>query len=183
MLAICHVDIADDVDDAAVGLLWQTLVFATVACLHVEDGYMQAFGSDDAEAGVGVAEHQYGIWLGLHHYLIALVNDVADSRTKVVAYSLHVDVGLVNLQILEEDAVEVVVVVLTCVCKQCVEILPAFIYHCCQTDYLRSGADDDQQLQFAVVLKLFHSMCRGDWGRNSRLPTLLLLSCLSLRGL
>ena len=45
MLAVCHVDVGDDVDDAAVGLLGQALVLAAVAGFHVEDGDVQALGT------------------------------------------------------------------------------------------------------------------------------------------
>ncbi len=50
MLAVAEVDVADDVNDAAVGLLGQALVFAAVAGFHVEDGYVQALGGYGAEA-------------------------------------------------------------------------------------------------------------------------------------
>ena len=37
VLAVGHVDVGDDVHDAAVGLLGQALVLAAVARLHVEE--------------------------------------------------------------------------------------------------------------------------------------------------
>ena len=70
VLAVGHIHIADNVHNAAVGLLGQALVLAPVAGLHVEDGDVQALGPDDAQAAVGVAQHQHGIGLGGHHHLI-----------------------------------------------------------------------------------------------------------------
>ena len=48
MFAVRHVHVADDVHDAAVGLLGQALVLAAVACLHVEDGDVQPLGANHA---------------------------------------------------------------------------------------------------------------------------------------
>lgn len=56
VLAVGHIHVADDVHDAAVGLLRKALVLAAVAGFHVEDRDMEAFSSDDAEAAVRVAE-------------------------------------------------------------------------------------------------------------------------------
>ena len=50
VLAVSHIHVGDDVDDAAVGLLGQAFVLAAVAGFHVEDGDMEALGADDAEA-------------------------------------------------------------------------------------------------------------------------------------
>ena len=49
MFRVGHIHVADDVHDAAVGLFGQALVLTPVASLHVEDGYVQALGSDDAQ--------------------------------------------------------------------------------------------------------------------------------------
>ena len=46
VLAVGHVDVGDDVHDAAVGLFWQTLVLTAVASLHVENGDMQTLGTN-----------------------------------------------------------------------------------------------------------------------------------------
>ena len=153
MLAVGHVHIADDVHDAAVGLLGQAFVLAAVAGLHVEDGDVQALGADDAEAAVGVAQHQHGIGLHLHHQLVALGDDVAHRLAQVVAHGLHIDVGVGQLEVLEEDAVEVVVVVLTGMCQQAVEVLAALVDDRRQTDNLRARAHDNQELQLPIILE------------------------------
>lgn len=48
VLGVGQVHVADDVHNAAVGLLGQALVLAAVASLHVEDGDVQPLGADDA---------------------------------------------------------------------------------------------------------------------------------------
>ena len=63
-LGLASVHIGDDVHNTAVGLLGQALVLAAVAGLHVKDGDVQALGPDDAQAAVGIAQHQHGIGLG-----------------------------------------------------------------------------------------------------------------------
>ena len=155
MLGVRHVHIADNIDDATVGLFRQALVFTAVTCLHVEDGDMQALGTYHAQTGVGIAQHQDGIGLGLDHHLITLVDDVTHRSPEVIAYRLHIDVGVSEFEVLEENTVEVVVVVLTGMRQQTVEILPTLIDHCCQPDNLRACTHDDEQLQFAVMFKLF----------------------------
>src|SRR5699024_7592305 len=66
---------------------------------------------------------------------------------------IQVDLRVCQLQILKEDAVQVVIIILSCMSQNTVKILPAFINHRSQTNDLRSGADDDQKLQLPVVLK------------------------------
>ncbi len=67
VLAVGHIDVGDDVHNTAVGLFGQALVLAAVACLHVKDGNVEALGTNDAEAAVGVTQHQHGVGLQLYH--------------------------------------------------------------------------------------------------------------------
>lgn len=143
VLRIGHVHVGDDIDDTAVGLLWQTLVLAAVAGLHVENGDMESLGSDDAEAAVGVAKDQYAVRLGLGKELVGAVDDVAASSAKVVTDSIHIDLGFGELQILEEYAVEIVVVVLACMGENHVEVLAALVDDGGETDDLGARADND----------------------------------------
>ncbi len=99
VLAVGHVDVGDDVHDAAVGLLGQALVLAAVARLHVEDGDVQALGTNDAEAAVGIAQDEDGIGPRLDHQLVALGNDIAHGLAKVVAHSLHIHIRIGQLQL------------------------------------------------------------------------------------
>jgi hypothetical protein len=41
-------------------------------------------------------------------------------------------------------------------CQQAVEILPALVNHRCQSDNLRTGTDDNQQLQLSIILKMLY---------------------------
>ncbi len=50
VLGVAEVDVGNDVDYAAVGLLGQALVLAAIAGLHVENGDMKALCSDSREA-------------------------------------------------------------------------------------------------------------------------------------
>ena len=141
-----HIHVGDDIDDTAVGLLGQALVLAAVAGLHVEDRNMETLGSDNAETAVGVAKDQYAVGLGLGEELVGAVDDVAAGSAKVVTDSIHIDLGLCELKILEEDTVEVVVVVLACVGENHVEVLAALVDDGGETDDLGARADNDNQL-------------------------------------
>lgn len=183
VLGVGQVDVGDHVDDAAVGLLGQALVLAAVAGLHVEDGDVQALGRDGGQAAVGVAQDQQRVGLYLHHELVARGDDVAHGLAQVGAHGVQVDVGVVQRQFAEEDAVERVVVVLPGVRQQAVEVAAALLDDLGQADDLGARAHDDKELQAAVVLEcdigivLAHaarpprSRCRGSRGRRARWPT------------
>ena len=153
VLGVCQVDVGDHVDDAAVGLLGQALVLAPVARLHVEDGDVKALGRDGGKAAVGVAQDQQRVGLHLHHQLVARGDDVAHGLAQVGAHGVQIDVGVVQRQVAEEDAVQGVVVVLPGVRQQAVEVTSALLDDLGQADDLGAGAHDDQQLKAAVVFK------------------------------
>ena len=153
VLGVGQVDVGDHVDDAAVGLLWQALVLAAVARLHVEDGDVKALGRDGGQAAVGVAQDQQRVGLHLHHQLVARGDDVAHGLAQVGAHGVQIDVGVVQRQVAEEDAVQGVVVVLPGVRQQAVEVTSALLDDLGQADDLGAGAHDDQQLKAAVVFK------------------------------
>ena len=153
VLGVCQVDVGDDVDDAAVGLLGQALVLAAVARLHVEDGDVEPLGRDGGQAAVGVAQDQQRVGLDLHHELVGGRDDVAHGLAQVGAHGVQVDVRVVQRQVAEEDAVERVVVVLPGVRQQAVEVSAALLDDLGQADDLGAGAHDDEQLQAAIVLK------------------------------
>ena len=160
VLGVGQVDVGDHVDDAAVGLLGQALVLAAVARLHVEDWDVQALGRDGGKAAVGVAQDKERVGLHLDHEPVARGDDVAHGLAQVGAHGVQVDVGVGELQVAEEDAVERVVVVLPGVRQQAVEVAAALLDDLGQADDLGTGAHDDQELQTAVVIKTnigFHS--------------------------
>ena len=153
VLGVGQVDVGDHVDDAAVGLLWQALVLAAVARLHVEDGDVQALGRDGGQAAVGVAQDQQRVGPHLDHELVARGDDVAHGLAQVGAHGVQVDVRVVQRQVSEEDAVQGVVVVLPGVRQQAVEVAAALLDDLGQADDLGARAHDDQQLQAAVVFE------------------------------
>ena len=153
VLGVGQVDVGDHVDDAAVGLLGQALVLAAVARLHVEDGDVQALCRDGGQAAVGVAQDEERVGLDLDHELVGGRDDVAHGLAQVGAHGVQVDVRVGELQVAEEDAVQGVVVVLTGVRQQAVEVAAALLDDLGQADDLGAGAHDDQQLQAAVVFK------------------------------
>ena len=153
VLGVGQVDVRDHVDDAAVGLLGQALVLAAVARLHVEDGDVQALCRDGGQAAVGVAQDEEGIGPYLDHQLVRGRDNVAHGLAEVRAHGVQVDVGIVQRQVAEEDAVERVVVVLPGVRQQAVEVATALLDDLGQADDLGAGANDDQQLQATVVIK------------------------------
>ena len=146
VLRVTQVHIRDDIHNAAVGLLRQALVLAAVARLHVEDGDVQPLSADDAEAGVGVPQHQDGVGLQLRHQIVAFGDDVPHGLAQGVPHRVQVDVRVGQLQVVEEHTVEVVVVVLAGVGQEGVEILPALGDDRSQADDLRPGAHDDEKL-------------------------------------
>ena len=153
MLGVGHVDVGDHVDDAAVGLLGQALVLAAVAGLHVEDGDVQPLRTDDRQAAVRVAQHQHGVRLDGGHQLVALGDDVAHRLAQISADGVHIHFGIGQLQIMKEDAVEVIVIVLAGVGENDVEIGAGLVDDGGKADDLRARADDDKQFQLAVIFK------------------------------
>ena len=110
--------------------------------------------------------------------LVGAIDDVATCSAKVIAYGIHINFRLCELEVAEEDAIEVVVVVLACVGENHIEVLAALVDDCGKADNLRTCTDDDAKLQFAILLPLyigiicFHFLIYlrgqnrylGDWG-------------------
>lgn len=107
---------------------------------------MESLCSDDAEAAVSVAKDQDTVGLGLGEELVRAVDDVAAGSAKVVTDSIHIDLGLGELQILEEDTVEVVIVILACVGENNIKVLAALVDDGGETDDLGARADNDNEL-------------------------------------
>ena len=113
---------------------------------------MESFCSYHAQAAVSVAEDKNTIGLGGCEELVGAVDDVAAGGAKVIAYGIHIDLGLGELEVAKEDAVEVVIVVLTGMGEDDVEVLTALVDDGGQADDLGAGADDDAEFEFAVFL-------------------------------
>ena len=155
VFGVSHIHITDDIHDAAVGLFRQAFVLATVAGFHVENRDVQALGRDGRKAAVRVAENQQCIGLAGHHEFVAAVDDVADGCTEVVADGIHVNFRILEAQVLEEHAVQVVVIILTGVRQDAVEVLAALVDDGREADDFGARAHDNQEFQLAVVGK-FH---------------------------
>ena len=97
MLRVSHVDIGDNINDTAVGLLWEAFVLATVAGLHVEDRDVEALCTYDAQATVCVTKNENCIGLGLVEEFVRAVDYVATGSTKIIAYSIHIDFRILEL--------------------------------------------------------------------------------------
>ena len=155
VFAVCKVDIGDNVHDAAVCFFGQALVLTAVSGFHVEDRNMQSLCCNGRQTGVGVTENKKCIGLDLIHQLIGAVDNVAHRCTEIVAYCIHIDFGIGKLQILKENAIKVIIIVLTCVCKNCVKVRSALIDNSRKTDDFGTCANNNQQLQLAVILKFY----------------------------
>lgn len=107
---------------------------------------MESLCSDDAEAAIGVAKDQYAVGLGLGEEFVRAVDDIAAGSAKVVTDSIHIDLGFGELQVLEEYAVEVIIVVLACVGENHVKVLAALVDDGGETNDLGARADNDDQL-------------------------------------
>ena len=105
VLRVAQVHIGDNVHNAAVGLLRKALVLAAVAGFHVEDGDVQPLGPDDAEAGVGVPQHQHGVGLQLRHQIVAFGDDVPHGLAQGIPHRIQVDIRVGQAQVLEEHPV------------------------------------------------------------------------------
>ena len=119
----------------------------------MEDWDVKTFRTDHGQAGVGVTENKNRVRLDFHHQLVGLCNDIAHGFAEVCTDCVEIHLRIGKFQVLEEHAVEVVVVVLTSMGEDDVEILTAFGDHGRLADDFRTGANDNQELQFAVVLK------------------------------
>ena len=116
---------------------------------------MQTLCTNNRKTAVGISQNEDSIWLCLSEELICAIDDIATGSTKVVTYCIHIDFGIGKLEVAEEDAVEVVVVVLAGVGKDHIEILAAGVDDCCKTDDLRTGSNNDDKLKFAVILEVY----------------------------
>ena len=153
MFGVRHIDVRDYVDDAAVGLLRQALVFATVAGFHVKDRYMQTFRRYRRQATVGVAEYEQSVGFYRRHKFIRAVYYVSDRRSEVVSHRVHINFGIGEGEVFKKYTVERVVVVLSRVGKNTVEVLTASVNDRRKTYDFRSRSDDYEQFEASVVLK------------------------------
>lgn len=154
MLGVAEVDIGDDVNNTAVCFFRETFILAAVAGFHMEDGYMESLCCDCGEAGIGVAEDEECIGFDVNHEFVGAVDDVAYGGSEVVTDGIHIHFGIGELEVFEEYAVEIVVVVLACVCEHYIKVFAAFVDGGCEADDFRTRANDYKEFKFAVVGKM-----------------------------
>ena len=116
---------------------------------------MQTLSSYHRQARVCITQHQHSVWFDLHHQFVRRVDDITHRSTEVVTHSIEIHLWVFQFQVFEKHTVEVVVVVLTCMRQDAVEIFTTFIYHRRQAYNLRASTNNDEQLQFAIITK-FH---------------------------
>lgn len=154
MFAIGEIDVAYDVHNAAVGLFRKAFVLTAVACFHMENRDVEAFGPYDAEAAVGITQDKDCIGLESCEEFVGAIDYVAASCAKVIPHCVHIDFGSSEFEVFKKDAVQIVVVVLACVGKNYVEILAAFADYRGKTDNLRTCSHHDAEFEFAVILPM-----------------------------
>ena len=146
MFGIGQIHVGDDVHNPAVGLLRQALVLAAVSRLHVENGNVQPLGCNGGQAGIGVPQNQHGVRLNGRHQLVGAVDDVAHGGAQIVPHCVHIHIRVGKSQVPEENPVQVIIVILPRVGENAVKIFAALVDDRRQTDDLRAGAYDDEQL-------------------------------------
>ena len=155
MFAVGHIHVRDDIHYSPVCLLRKTLVLAPVAGLHMEDRDMQPLCPDDTKATVGIPENEHSIRSCSRKKLVAAIDYIAACGTEVIAHGIHVHLRGIELQILEKDPVEIIVIILSRMGKNYIEIPPAFADDRGKTDDFRPRAHDDGQFYFAIIFKLY----------------------------
>ena len=127
MFRISHIHIANNINDAAVSFFGQAFILATVPRFHMENGNVQALCRNCRKAAISIAKDKHGIGLASNHQLVAAVDDVAYRCAQVIAHGIHIDFRILEVQVLEEHAVQVVVVVLAGVRQNAVKVLAALV--------------------------------------------------------
>ena len=155
MLWISKVNVGNDIYDTAVCLLWKALIFTTVTSFHVEDRNMESFSTNDTEAWISVTQNEYCIRLSGGHEFVWGIDDITTSSTKVITHSIHIHFRGCKFKILEEDAIKVIVIILTCVSKNDVKILTCLINHSSQTNNLWSCTNNDEKLEATIILETY----------------------------
>ena len=146
VFGVSQIHVGNDVHDPAVGLLRQALILAAVSRLHVENGNVQPLGRNGGQAGIGIPQNQHGVRLNGRHQLVGAVDDVAHGGAQIVPYCVHIHIRVGKSQIPEENSVQIVVVILPRVGENAVKIFAALVDDRRQTNDLRAGAYDDEQL-------------------------------------
>ena len=159
-LRIAHVHVGDHVHNAAISLLWQTLILATVTCLHVKQRDVQPLCADGRQAGVGIAQHQITLRLQFGQKFKATPQNISAGHAQIFANHRNQNVrakfseSIFQLKIFPENGGKVSVPILIIIDHTAVKVFPAAFDNCGQPNDLRPSAAADHNLGAAIVLKL-----------------------------
>ena len=90
-----------------------------------------------------------------HDQVTELAADPSVLIDEVIANGIHIHFWFFQLQVFEKDAVQVIVIVLACMSKDCVEIDAALTDNGCKADNFRSCSYNYQKFQLAVFRKFY----------------------------
>ena len=138
--AVGKVDVADVIDDLAVNLLWDSLVEAAIACLHVKHRDLAPLRRIGGETRIRVAQNEQCVGLDVAENGIDLGDDVAHGLCCTRAHRTKKIVRLANLQIIEEDLVQFVIVILPGVDDDVIVMPIEGGHHSRKPDNLRTGS-------------------------------------------
>ncbi len=114
---------------------------------------MQPLGADDGQAAVRIPQHQHRVRPDGGHQLVTLGDDVAHGFTQIGTYGIEINFRISQLQIMEEHAVQVIVVILPRVGKNHIEILTGFVDHRSKANDLRASTHNDEKFKLAIVVE------------------------------
>jgi hypothetical protein len=100
------------IHDHPVRLFRDPLVETPVPGLHVENGYLPFFGSDRAQATVGIAQHQERIRVDLFKHLVNAYKYLSDRAAGIACGSVQEMVRFPQSKVIEKDFVELIIIVL-----------------------------------------------------------------------
>ena len=104
---------------------------------------MQPFRRNRRQTGIGISKDQKRIRLDLVHQLVGAVDDISNCRSQIIPHCVHINFRVIQFQITEKDAVQVVIIVLSRMGQNTVKIAPALVDHRAKPDNLRTGSNDN----------------------------------------
>lgn len=112
MLGVYEIEVADMIDEPAVGLLWHVEVETSVARLHVVHRHLHAASHECCDARVRIPEHEKSVRSLGEDDVLHRRQGAAEHASETARVDSEHMVRLADPEILEEDLVQRVVVVL-----------------------------------------------------------------------
>ena len=145
MLWICKVHIWDNIYDATVGLFWEAFVLTTITCLHVEDRDVKTLSTNNTQTTVCITQNENCIRPSSYHKHIWCIYNVTASSTKVITYSIHINLRILQIEILKKNTIKVIVIILAGVSQNNIKISTCLVDDGCETDNLWACTYNYQQ--------------------------------------